>query len=87
MITDESLSESNKIQKFQKALYAKPKAEPEFRFYTLSDKKWRDNFLREAYRMVRRNGGTMGVGCGSFAHIVAKGVARWLEKLSQAKRL
>ncbi len=61
MITDESLSESKKVQKFQKVLYAKAKAEPEFRFYTLSDKMWRDDFLREAYRMVRRNGGIAGV--------------------------
>lgn len=44
MITDESLSESNKVQKFQKVLYAKAKAEPEFRFYTLSDKMWRDDY-------------------------------------------
>ncbi len=86
MITDESLSESNKVQKFQNVLYAKAKAEPEFRFYTLSDKMWRDDFLREAYRMVRRNGGIAGVDGESFAHIEAKGVDRWLGELSQDLR-
>ena len=86
MITDESLSESQKVQKFQKVLYAKAKAEPEFRFYTLSDKMWRDDFLLEAYRMVRRNGGIAGVDGESFAHIEAKGVDRWLGKLSQDLR-
>ena len=86
MITDESLTESQKVQKFQKVLYAKAKAEPEFRFYALSDKMWRDDFLREAYRMVRRNGGIAGVDGESFAHIEAKGVECWLGELSRELR-
>ena len=86
MITDESLAGSNKVQKFQKVLYAKAKAEPEFRFYSLSDKMWRDDFLREAYRRVRRNGGIAGVDGESFADIEAKGLDGWLGNLSQDLR-
>ena len=86
MITDESLAGLNKVQKFQKVLYAKAKAEPEFRFYSLSDKMWRDDFLREAYRRVRRNGGMAGVDGESFADIEAKGLDGWLGNLSQDLR-
>ena len=86
MITDESLTGSNKVQKFQKVLYAKAKAEPEFRFYALSDKMWRDDFLQEAYRMVRRNGGIAGVDGESFADIEAQSVEDWLGELSQDLR-
>ncbi len=82
MITDESLTGSNKVQKFQKVLYVKAKAEPEFQFYALSDKMWRDDFLQEAYRMVRRNGGIAGVDGESFADIEVQGVEDWLGELS-----
>ena len=41
------------------------------------------DFLQEAWRMVRRNGGSAGVDGETIADIEAKGVEAWLRELSQ----
>jgi len=49
------------LQEFRRKLYAKAKAEPEFRFYSLYDKTYRMDVLAEAWRKVKANGGTSGI--------------------------
>ena len=44
MTTDGNLTGSNKVQKLQRMLHAKAKAEPELRFHALYDKVWRNGF-------------------------------------------
>ena len=61
MTTDGSLTGSGKVQGIRRILHAKAKEEPELRFHALYDKVWRMDFLLEAYRQVRRNGGSAGV--------------------------
>ena len=83
MTADGSPTGPDKVRRLQNILHAKAKEEPGYRFYALSDKVWRTDFLCEAWRQVRRNGGSRGVDGQTFADIEAYGVARWLGELAQ----
>ena len=76
----------NTVQKLQKALQAKAKAEPSYRFYSLWDKVYRRDVLYEAYRHCRSNGGAPGVDRVTFEQIEADGVGPWLAKLQEELR-
>ena len=56
-----NLSTPNGVQKLQKALHAKAKAEAGYRFYSLYDKISRDDILAHAYVQCRTNKGAPGV--------------------------
>jgi RNA-directed DNA polymerase len=71
------------VQKLQKALHAKAKEAPSFRFYALYDKMHRKDVLAFAYRCCKANGGAAGVDNQSFEDIEAYGVGRWLDELAQ----
>ena len=73
-----------KVQNLQQTLHAKAKESPEFRFYALYDKIYRQDILSHAYRLAHRNGGTPGVDGEDFAGIEAYGVERWLGELAKA---
>ena len=61
----------NNVQKLQTALQAKAKAEPDFRFYSLWDKIYRIDVLREAWRRCRNKGGSAGVdGCQGPGEVI-----------------
>ena len=83
MGTGESLTTSERVQRLQTALHAKAKEAPGFRFYSLSDKVWRDDVLAVAWQAVRRNGGAAGVDGETVADIEALGVDRWLGALAR----
>ena len=83
MGTGESLTASERVQRLQTALHAKAKEAPGFRFYSLSDKVWRDDVLTVAWQAVRRNGGAAGVDGETVADIEARGVDRWLGALAR----
>jgi group II intron reverse transcriptase/maturase len=70
----------------QRALYAKAKANPAYRFYALYDKIYRPDVLRWAWSCCRANGGSAGVDGQSFAGIEASGVEGWLDQLAQELR-
>src|SRR6201994_5142412 len=50
-----NLSTPKSVQKLQKALHAKAKAEANYRFYALYDKISRDDILAHAYAQCRSN--------------------------------
>ena len=83
MGTGESLSAPQSVQRLQRALHAKAKESPGFRFYSLCDKVWRDDVLAVAWREVRRNGGAAGVDGQTVADIEAYGVDRWRGELAR----
>ena len=79
-----NLSTPKNVQKLQKALHAKAKAEPDFRFYALYDKIYREDILAHAYAHCRSNKGAPGVDRQDFSDIEAYGIERWLGELALA---
>ena len=76
----------NSVQTLQKALQAKAKAEPSYRFYSLWDKVYRRDVLWDAYHHCRANDGAPGVDGVSFDQIETQGVWPWLAKLQEELR-
>ena len=56
-----NLATPETIRNLQRALYAKAKESPDFRFYALYDKIFREDVLWVAYRRCLINGGAAGV--------------------------
>ncbi len=81
-----SLSTPDKVEKLRKALHAKAKEEPQFRFYQLYDKLYREDILAHAYRVCRSKGGAAGVDGVDFETVEAYGEEHWLGELGQQLR-
>ena len=76
-----SLATPNKIRRLQRKLYLKAKEEPDFRFYMLYDKMYREDILEHAWRLARSNRGATGVDGVTFEEIESEGVEEWLSGL------
>lgn len=72
------------VQKLQRVLHAKAKAEPEYRFYVLYDKIYRLDVLTYAYACCKANKGAAGVDGQTFDDIEEYGLERWLRELAIA---
>jgi RNA-directed DNA polymerase len=81
-----NLSTPKSVQKLQRALHAKAKAEAGYRFYALYDKIYREDILTHAYAQCCSNKGAPGVDGQEFADVEAYGVRRWLGELALALR-
>lgn len=68
------MSDTERVQDFQRKLYRKAKQEKDFRFYVLYDKVRLKHFLTESYRRVRANGGAPGVDGVTFEEIEKQGL-------------
>ena len=76
-----SLRKNEKVRDFQRKLYRKAKQEKGFRFYVLYDKIRRLDFLAEAYKRVKGNGGAPGVDGVTFKQIEENGLLDFLVQL------
>ena len=82
-----SLATPENIRRLQRKLYLKAKAEPDCRFYQLSDKIYREDLVLHAYQLVRANQGAPGVDGQTFAMIESAGVEEWLSGLREELRI
>jgi len=74
------------VEKLQTALHEKAKRSPDFRFYSLYDKVYRQDMLYDAYRRCLINGGAAGMDGQTFEDIEAYGARRWLDELAEELR-
>ncbi len=81
-----SLETPLKIRTLQIKLYRKAKDEPEFRFYQLYDKIYREDILCHAYALAKSNQGAPGVDGQSFQGIESAGLEEWLNGLGDELR-
>ena len=81
-----SLATLSKVRKLQDTLHAKAKEAPNYRFYTLYDKVYREDVLRVAYRRCHANAGAAGVDGQTFEAIEVYGVEKWLSELAETLR-
>jgi RNA-directed DNA polymerase len=71
------------VQKLQTALHDKAKGSPNFRFYALYDKVYREDVMAFAYECCKANRGAAGVDGQTFEDIEEYGVKKWLDELTQ----
>src|SRR6202521_2870357 len=81
-----SLETPMKIRMLQRKLYQKAKEEPNYRFYLLYDKMYREDILAHAYALARANQGAPGVDGQTFEQIESTGQERWLAGIRQELR-
>jgi len=80
-VIDESLETPDKVRELQIKLYRKAKSEPDFRFYQLYDKVYREDVLLRAWVLAKANNGAPRVDGESFEDIESKGLMKWLDNL------
>ena len=80
------LKTPDKIRNLQRKLCLKAKSEPDFRFYMLYDKIYREDILIHAYRLAKANGGSAGTDGVTFDQIASEGVAKWLTGIREQLR-
>jgi RNA-directed DNA polymerase len=81
-----SLQTPDKVRRLQRKLYCKAKQEPEYRFYLLYDKVYREDTLRHAYRLVRQSGGAAGADGERLEDIESQGEENWLTRVREELR-
>ena len=78
-----SLTTPLSVQKLQTALHDKAKGSPNFRFYALYDKVYREDVMAFAYECCKANRGAAGVDGQTFEGIEEYGLKKWLDELTQ----
>ena len=81
-----SLETPLKIRMLQKKLYQKAKEEPNYRFYLLYDKMYREDLLAHAYALAKSNQGAPGVDGQNFRDIESRGLEEWLSGVREELR-
>src|SRR5664280_3067349 len=66
-------NETEQVRQLQRTLYRTAKQSKAVKFYSLFDKVWRSDVLREAWRQVKANRGAPGVDSETIEGIVSRG--------------
>jgi RNA-directed DNA polymerase len=82
-----SLETPLKIRMLQRKLYQKAKEEPNYRFYLLYDKMYREDLVAHAYALAKSNQGAPGVDGQSFRDIESRGLEEWLSGVREELRV
>ena len=77
------MTDRERVQDFQNKIYRKAKQNKDYRFYVLYDKVKLPHFLREAYRLCKKNKGKPGIDRVSFEDIEANGVETFLDGIKE----
>lgn len=80
------MTDTERVSMLQAKLYQKAKQEREYKFYVLYDKMFIAYMLREAWKIVKRNGGNSGVDRITIKDVEQYGVAKYLEELGEDLR-
>ena len=64
---------TEQVRQLQRTLYRTAKQSKAVKFYSLYDKVWRNDVLREAWKQVRTNRGAPGVDSQTIEGIVSRG--------------
>lgn len=75
------MSDTERVQDFQRKIYRKAKQEKDFRFYVLYDKIRLRHFLKESYRRIKANAGAPGVDNITFEQIEKKGLVSFIDEI------
>jgi len=81
-----SLATPSQIRPLPRKLYRKAKEEPDYRFYLLYDKIYREDILYYAYELVKFNRGAAGVDGQTFGEIESGGLGKWLTEIREELR-
>src|SRR5438046_5368576 len=81
-----SLETPEAIRKLQRNVYRKAKDEPDYRFYLLYDKVYREDILAHAYELAKAHRGAPGVDGQTFEGIETQGLEKWLKELGNELR-
>src|SRR5579864_7002453 len=83
VIDDESNNTEQHPGASKEAIYIKAKQEPNYRFYSLYDKIYREDILAHAYELAKANQGAPGIDNQSFEEIESGGRQKWLAGLRE----
>jgi RNA-directed DNA polymerase len=81
-----SCSSKERVSALQRKLYQKAKQQPEFRFYALYDKVYRNDVLQRAYDLVKQNKGSPGLDGITF-EIIERGKGKQIYLLALQEKL
>ena len=86
MIADKAINTHEKVRNVQNRLYLTAKADRKRKFYAMYDKIYRKDILEEAWKRVKRNGGTGGVDKVSIDDVKAYGEEKLLDEIAEELR-